>query len=192
MTSATRGRRGRIALSRNAPSVESSTAPRSASRVSSRRVCSSRRVLSSLTSSSIRWLSSLTARTSASTDPRREVRPPARSMLPGAGAAAADVDVLTVLPPDERVLLVDDDGRRDDAVVLRVVRRAGADFFEVLATTFPLPIERFRERLSVVHREQSTEAGDVGVAPGSKGDRSPGVVVGSAPPRGNLPDRFAR
>src|SRR4051794_6109536 len=144
MTSATRGRRGRIALSRNAPSVESSTAPRSASRTSSRRVCSSRRVLSSLTSSSIRWLSSLTARTSASTEPSNEVRPPARSMLPGAGAAAGDVldvvDVLTVLPPDEPLLLVDDDERRDDAAVdLRVVRLAGADFFEVLATTIPLP-----------------------------------------------------
>src|SRR4051812_7210817 len=143
MTSATRGRRGRIALSRNAPSVESSTAPRSASRTSSRRVCSSRRVLSSLTSSSIRWLSSLTARTSASTEPSSEVKPPARSMLPGAGAAAAvdwvDVDVLTLLPPDEPLLLVDDDGRRDDAVDLRVVRLAGADFFEVLATTIPLP-----------------------------------------------------
>jgi hypothetical protein len=50
------------------------------------------------------------------------------------------VDVLTVLPPDERLLLlVDDDVRRDDAVVFRVVRRAGADFFEVLATTIPLP-----------------------------------------------------
>src|SRR3954470_14558476 len=143
MTSATRGRRGRMALSRNAPSVGSSTAPRSASRTSNRRVCSSRRGLSSLTSSSLRWLSSLTARTSASTEPSSEVRPPARSMLPGAGAAAADVDVvvLTVLPPDEPLLLVDDDEeRRDDAVVdLRVVRLAGADFFEVLATTIPLP-----------------------------------------------------
>src|SRR4051794_2287919 len=140
MTSATRGRRGRIALSRNAPRVGSSTAPRRASRVSRRRVCSSRRVLSSLTSSSTRWLSSLTARTSASTDPSREVRPPARSMLPGAGAAAVEVvDVLTLLPPDEALLLVDDDVRRDDAVVFRVVRRAGADFFEVLATTIPLP-----------------------------------------------------
>src|SRR3954453_2898218 len=140
MTSATRGRRGRIALSRNAPSVGSSTAPRSASRVSSRRVCSSRRGLSSLTSSSIRWLSSLTGRTSASTEPSSGVRPPARSMLPGAGAAAVDVvDVLTLLPPDEALLLVDDELRRDDAVVFRVVRRAGADFFEVLATTIPLP-----------------------------------------------------
>src|SRR3954447_19699080 len=139
MTSATRGRRGRIALSRNAPSVASSTAPRSASRTSSRRVCSSRRVLSSLTSSSIRWLRELTSRTSTSTEPSNEVRPPARSMLPGAGAAAVDgVDVLTVLPPDEPLLLVDDDGRRD-AVVFRVVRLAGADFFEVLATTIPLP-----------------------------------------------------
>src|SRR4051812_14656555 len=142
MTSATRGRRGRIALSRNAPSVGSSTAPRRASRTRSRRVCSSRRVLSSLTSSSIRWLRPLTSRTSASTDPSSEVRPPARSMLPGAGAAAVDdcdcVVVLTLLPPDEPLLLVGD-GRRDDAVVLRVVLLAGADFFEVLATTIPLP-----------------------------------------------------
>src|SRR4051812_14609124 len=120
MTSATRGRRGRIALSRNAPSVGSSTAPRRASRTRSRRVCSSRRVLSSLTSSSIRWLRLLTSRTSASTEPSSEVRPPARSMLPGAGAAAVDVDVvdvLTVLPPDEPLLLVD------------VVRRGGAGVF---------------------------------------------------------------
>src|SRR3954452_11095478 len=141
MTSATRGRRGRIALSRNAPSVGSSTAPRRASRTRSRRVYSSRRGLRSLTSSSIRWLRLLTSRTSASTEPSSEVRPPARSMLPGAGAAAADcVDVLTVVPPDEPLLLVDDVVRRGDAVVFfRVVRRAGADFFEVLATTIPLP-----------------------------------------------------
>src|SRR3954465_1812953 len=149
MTSATRGRRGRIALSRNAPSVESSTAPRSASRTSSRRGCSARRVLSSLTSSSMRWLSSLTARTSASTEPSSEVRPPARSMLPGAGAAAVDVvvGVLTLLPPDEElVLLVDDDGRRDDALVVLRVRLVAVDFFAVLATMFPLPMQRLRGR----------------------------------------------
>jgi hypothetical protein len=70
------------------------------------------------------------------------------------------VDVLTVLPPDELVLLVDDDVRRGDAVVFfRVVRRAGADFFEALATTIPLPIETvpgevIRRAPRAVHRSR--------------------------------------